>query len=340
MAQAPTDEAPAAVQIYPRPGSNAMGGLIIGLVLGLAFAFVIESMDTSIGTIEDVEAYIGKPVLGVVPLIHVDEEKTKRFQQKVVADKADFNSRQAKLVAISDPKSPVTEAYRTLRTNILYLDQAKHSKVFVLTSSGPQEGKTTTIANLGITMAVMALAHRRGVTVEAELGCLGGIEDGHGAGLSLNEMNAHLTDPDQAKAFVKMLKYLDALAVAIGTSHGAYKGTRKDSRTGRILPPKLAMSRIHEIHKSLPNCHMVMHGSSSVPPELVDVINRYGGKMPDTAGVALSDIQDGIKHGVRKINVDTDSRLAMTGAARKVFAEHWRPVLAEIESKMQVPVAA
>ena len=148
------DEAPAAVQIYPRPGSNAMGGLIIGLVLGLAFAFVIESMDTSIGTIEDVEAYIGKPVLGVVPLIHVDEEKTKRFQQKVVADKADFNSRQAKLVAISDPKSPVTEAYRTLRTNLHFsFLQKQGGKVLLITSATPQEGKTTTITNLAVIFA-------------------------------------------------------------------------------------------------------------------------------------------------------------------------------------------
>ena len=114
---------------------------------------------------------------------------------------------------------------------------------------------------------------------------------------------------------------MDALAVAIGTSHGAYKSGRKDPVTGKMLPPALAMERIEEIHRRMPNCHMVMHGSSSVPQELVDIINQYGGKMPGTFGIPVEQIQHGIKHGVRKINVDTDIRLAMTGAVRKVFVE-------------------
>ena len=185
-----------------------------------------------------------------------------------------------------------------------------------------EDGKTpnTYEANVAITKAVVALAHPLGVTVEGELGCLGGIEDGHGAGLSTEEVNEHLTDPGQAEKFVADTG-VDALAVAIGTSHGAYKSGRKDPKTGETLPPALAMNRIHEIHRRMPNCHMVMHGSSSVPKELVDIINQYGGKMPGTFGVPLEQIQDGIKHGVRKVNVDTDSRLAMTGAVRKVLAE-------------------
>jgi fructose-bisphosphate aldolase class II len=123
-----------------------------------------------------------------------------------------------------------------------------------------------------------------------------------------------LTDPAQAEDFVRRTK-VDALAVAIGTSHGAYKFTRKP--TGDVL----AMDRIIEIHKRLPNCHMVMHGSSSVPQELQDIINKYGGKMKQTWGVPVEEIQLGIKNGVRKINVDTDNRMAMTGAIRKVLAE-------------------
>jgi fructose-bisphosphate aldolase class II len=185
-----------------------------------------------------------------------------------------------------------------------------------------EDGKTpnTYEQNVEITRKAVELAHPLGVTVEGELGCLGGIEDGHGAGLSDAEVADHLTNPEQAEEFVK-LTGLDALAVAIGTSHGAYKSGRIDPKTGEVLPPALAMDRIHEIHKRMPNCHMVMHGSSSVPKELVDVINQYGGKMPGTFGIPVEQIQDGIKHGVRKINVDTDSRLAMTGAVRKVFME-------------------
>ena len=185
-----------------------------------------------------------------------------------------------------------------------------------------EDGKTpnTYEQNVAITKAAVALAHPLGVTVEGELGCLGGIEDGHGAGLSAEEVSDHLTDPAQAEDFVAQTG-LDALAVAIGTSHGAYKSGRVDPKTGEVLPPALAMDRIHEIHKRMPNCHMVMHGSSSVPKELVDIINQYGGKMPGTFGIPVEQIQDGISHGVRKINVDTDSRLAMTGAVRKVFSE-------------------
>lgn len=174
--------------------------------------------------------------------------------------------------------------------------------------------------NVKVTRQVVEMAHPFGVTVEGELGCLGGIEDGQGAGLSDSEIQEHLTDPAEAEDFVAQTG-LDALAVAIGTSHGAYKSGRKDPKTGEILPPKLAMERIHQIHAKMPNCHMVMHGSSSVPQELVEMINRYGGKMPGTFGIPLPEIQDGIKHGVRKVNVDTDSRLAMTAAIRKVFTE-------------------
>jgi fructose-bisphosphate aldolase class II len=185
-----------------------------------------------------------------------------------------------------------------------------------------EDGKTPNSyeQNVAVTLAVVEYAHPLGVTVEGELGCLGGIEDGHGAGLSDAQVQDHLTDPAQAEDFVAKTK-LDALAVAIGTSHGAYKSGRKDPVTGEMLPPALAMERIHEIHKRMPNCHMVMHGSSSVPKELVDIINQYGGNMPDTFGIPIEQIQDGIKHGVRKVNVDTDSRLAITGAIRKVFAE-------------------
>jgi len=167
--------------------------------------------------------------------------------------------------------------------------------------------------NVKTTKAVVDAAHAKGVTVEGELGCLGGIEDGHGAGLSSEEALCHLTDPDQAADFVAKTG-VDALAVAIGTSHGAYKFTKKP--TGDVL----VMTVIEKIHKKLPNCHMVMHGSSSVPQELLEIIRQYGGDMKETYGVPVEEIQRGIKHGVRKINVDTDNRLAMTGAIRKVFA--------------------
>ena len=146
------------------------------------------------------------------------------------------------------------------------------------------------------------------MTVEGELGTLGGIEDGHGSG------EVHLTDPDEAVEFVAATG-IDALAVAIGTSHGAYKFA--EAPTGDVLK----MDLIEEIHRRLPETHLVMHGSSSVPPELVEQINRYGGSLKPAWGVPVEEIQLGIRNGVRKINVDTDSRLAVTGAIRKVFAE-------------------
>jgi fructose-bisphosphate aldolase, class II len=175
--------------------------------------------------------------------------------------------------------------------------------------------------NVRVTHDVVEMAHRQGVSVEGELGCLGSLEsgmgekeDGHGAEGALSH-DQLLTDPDEAERFVADTG-VDALAVAIGTSHGAYKFTRQPD--GEVL----AMDRIVEIHRRLPNCHLVMHGSSSVPQELQDVINKYGGRMPQTWGVPVEEIQRGIANGVRKINVDTDCRMAITGAIRKVFAEH------------------
>lgn len=168
--------------------------------------------------------------------------------------------------------------------------------------------------NVDVTKEVVEAAHAKGVSVEGEIGCLGGIEDGHGAGLSEEEAQEHLTDPAQAEEFVSKTG-VDALAVAIGTSHGAYKFTKKP--TGDVL----RMDVIEDIHKRLPNCHIVMHGSSSLPQELRDIINEFGGDLKPAYGVPVEEIQRGIKHGVRKVNVDTDNRLAMTGAIRKVFAE-------------------
>jgi len=168
--------------------------------------------------------------------------------------------------------------------------------------------------NVKVTKEVVEAAHAKGVTVEGELGCLGGIEDGHGAGMTGEEAMKHLTDPDQAGEFCERTG-VDALAVAIGTSHGAYKFTKKP--TGDVL----VMSVIEEIHKRLPNTHLVMHGSSSVPQELQDIINAHGGDLKQTYGVPVEEIQRGIKHGVRKVNVDTDNRLAITGAIRTVFGE-------------------
>ena len=174
--------------------------------------------------------------------------------------------------------------------------------------------------NVDVTRRVVEMAHKVGVTVEGELGCLGsletgmaGEEDGHGAEGKLDHSSL-LTDPEEAAQFVKATQ-LDALAIAIGTSHGAYKFTRKP--TGDIL----AISRVKEIHARIPNTHLVMHGSSSVPQELLAIINQYGGKMKETYGVPVAEIQEAIKHGVRKINVDTDNRLAITGAIRKAFKE-------------------
>ncbi len=175
------------------------------------------------------------------------------------------------------------------------------------------DGKTpsTFDYNVKVTREVVELAHARGVTVEGEIGVLGGIEDGHGAG---GDALAHVTDPEQAAEFVG-LTGVDALAIAIGTSHGAYKFTRKP--TGEVLK----MDRLIEIHQRLPGTHLVMHGSSSVPKELQDIINQYGGKLRPTWGVPVEEIQLGIRNGVRKVNVDTDNRLAITGAIRKVLAE-------------------
>jgi fructose-bisphosphate aldolase class II len=164
------------------------------------------------------------------------------------------------------------------------------------------------------------VAHAVGVSVEGELGCLGSLEtgmgdkeDGHGAEGTLTH-DQLLTDPDQAVEFVEQTQ-VDALAVAIGTSHGAYKFTRKP--TGEIL----AISRIEEIHNRLPNTHLVMHGSSSVPEDLIAIINKYGGKIPETYGVPIEEIQKGIKSGVRKVNIDTDNRLAITAAVREALIQ-------------------
>jgi fructose-bisphosphate aldolase class II len=175
------------------------------------------------------------------------------------------------------------------------------------------DGKTpsTFEYNVEATRKVVEMAHAKGVTVEGEIGVLGGVEDGHGAGL---DGLSHVTDPAQAEEFVK-LTGVDALAIAIGTSHGAYKFAKKP--TGETLK----MQRLIEIHQRLPKTHLVMHGSSSVPQELQDIINKYGGKLRPTFGVPVEEIQLGIRNGVRKVNVDTDNRLAITGAIRKVFIE-------------------
>jgi fructose-bisphosphate aldolase class II len=174
--------------------------------------------------------------------------------------------------------------------------------------------------NVEVTRKVVEVAHSVGVSVEGELGCLGSLEtgageaeDGHGFEGTLSH-DQLLTDPDEAVDFVEQTG-VDALAVAIGTSHGAYKFTRKP--TGEIL----AISRIEEIHRRLPNTHLVMHGSSSVPEDLIAIINQYGGKIPETYGVPVEEIQKGIKSGVRKVNIDTDNRLAITAAFREAAAK-------------------
>ena len=186
-----------------------------------------------------------------------------------------------------------------------------------------EDGKTPASFdyNIEVTRKVVDMAHRVGVTVEGELGCLGsletgeaGEEDGIGAEGKLDHSQM-LTDPEEAAHFVKATQ-LDALAIAIGTSHGAYKFSRKP--TGDIL----AISRVKEIHARIPNTHLVMHGSSAVPQDLLDTINQYGGKMKQTFGVPVEEVQEAIKFGVRKINIDTDIRMAMTGAVRKFLAEN------------------
>jgi fructose-bisphosphate aldolase, class II len=175
--------------------------------------------------------------------------------------------------------------------------------------------------NIDVTRRVVDMAHAVGVTVEGELGCLGSLEtmkgdkeDGHGTDATMTREQL-LTDPEQAADFVKRTQ-VDALAIAIGTSHGAYKFSRKP--TGDIL----AISRIKEINRRIPNTHLVMHGSSSVPQDLLAEIRKYGGDMKETYGVPVEEIQEAIKYGVRKINIDTDIRLAMTAAIRKFFVEH------------------
>jgi fructose-bisphosphate aldolase class II len=171
--------------------------------------------------------------------------------------------------------------------------------------------------NLGITGEVTAIAHDIGVSVEGELGCLGSLEtgegekeDGHGFEGSLSK-DQLLTDPEQAVDFVTRTK-VDALAIAMGTSHGAYKFSRKPD--GEIL----AMNVVQEINRRLPEVHLVMHGSSSVPQELQDIFNEFGGEMPQTWGVPVEEIVRGIRHGVRKVNIDTDCRLAMAGEFRRI----------------------
>jgi fructose-bisphosphate aldolase class II len=186
-----------------------------------------------------------------------------------------------------------------------------------------EDGKTPTDYdyNVRVTRLVVDMAHACGVSVEGELGCLGSLESGQAGeedGIGAEGILSHdqmLTDPEEAAQFVKATG-VDALAIAIGTSHGAYKFTRKP--TGDIL----AIDRIKEIHRRIPNTHLVMHGSSSVPQELLAEIRQYGGNMKETYGVPVSEIQEAIKHGVRKINIDTDVRLAMTAAIRKFFVQN------------------
>jgi fructose-bisphosphate aldolase class II len=200
--------------------------------------------------------------------------------------------------------------------------QANFTSV-MMDGSLKSDGKTPAdwTYNVGVTKQVTDIAHLAGVSVEGELGVLGSLEtgkgdkeDGHGAEGTLSH-DQLLTNPDEAVKFVRETK-VDALAIAMGTSHGAYKFSRKP--TGDIL----AMTVIEDIHKKLPNTHLVMHGSSSVPQDLQDIINAFGGKMPQTYGVPIEEIQRGIKNGVRKINIDTDNRMAITGQIRKVLKEH------------------
>ncbi|HTJ97041.1 MAG TPA: class II fructose-bisphosphate aldolase [Rhodocyclaceae bacterium] len=185
------------------------------------------------------------------------------------------------------------------------------------------DGKSTASYeyNVAVSQEVVKFSHSIGVSVEAELGVLGSLEtmkgdkeDGHGAEGTMTREQL-LTDPDQAADFVKQTN-CDALAIAIGTSHGAYKFSKKP--TGDIL----AIERIKEIHARIPNTHLVMHGSSSVPQELLEEIRQFGGDMKETYGVPVEEIVLGIKHGVRKVNIDTDIRLAMTGAVRRYLVEN------------------
>ena len=175
--------------------------------------------------------------------------------------------------------------------------------------------------NVRVTRQAVEMAHACGVSVEGEIGCLGsletgmaGEEDGIGAEGVLT-MAQMLTDPQEAEDFVKATN-VDALAIAVGTSHGAYKFSRPP--TGDIL----AIDRIKEIHAKIPSTHLVMHGSSSVPQDWLEIINEFGGKIPETYGVPVEEIQEGIRHGVRKVNIDTDLRLASTGAVRRFLAQN------------------
>ena len=186
-----------------------------------------------------------------------------------------------------------------------------------------EDGKTPTDYdyNVAVTRRVVEAAHACGVSVEGELGCLGsletgdaGEEDGIGAEGKLTH-DQMLTDPEEAATFVRATG-VDALAIACGTSHGAYKFTRPP--TGDIL----AIDRIKEINARIPNTHLVMHGSSSVPQDWLAIINEYGGAIPETYGVPVEQIQEGIRHGVRKVNIDTDLRLASTGAIRRFMAQN------------------
>lgn len=186
-----------------------------------------------------------------------------------------------------------------------------------------EDGKTPSSYdyNVDVTRTVVAMAHACGVSVEGELGCLGSLESGMAGeedGVGAEGVMTHdqmLTDPDEAAHFVAETQ-VDALAIAVGTSHGAYKFTRPP--TGDIL----AIDRIKEIHRRIPSTHLVMHGSSSVPQDWLAIINQYGGKINETYGVPVEQIVEGIKYGVRKVNIDTDLRLASTGAIRQFMAKN------------------
>jgi fructose-bisphosphate aldolase class II len=186
-----------------------------------------------------------------------------------------------------------------------------------------EDGKTPTSYeyNVDVTRRTVDMAHACGVSVEGELGCLGSLETGQAGeedGIGAEGILSHdqmLTDPEEAADFVKKT-HVDALAIAIGTSHGAYKFSRKP--TGDIL----AIDRIKAINERIPDTHLVMHGSSSVPQDWLAVINEYGGEIPETYGVPVEEIQEGIKYGVRKVNIDTDLRLASTGAIRRFMAHN------------------
>lgn len=200
--------------------------------------------------------------------------------------------------------------------------QSGFSSVMMDGSLG-EDGKTPTSYeyNVNTTASVVAMAHATGVSVEGELGCLGslesgmaGEEDGHGAEGKLTH-DMMLTDPDEAADFVAKT-HVDALAIAIGTSHGAYKFSKKP--TGAVL----RIDRIRDIHARIPNVHLVMHGSSSVPEDWLAIINEHGGDMGQTYGVPVSEIVEGIKNGVRKINIDTDLRMASTGSIRRHLAQN------------------